>query len=114
MVSPEAFAHYRMPAERRPDRFTGPCFDKSCQSFTSAHTSTAFGMASGIASVLPVPGALALGAAATVGWSRMVKYDHYPADVFMGTVVGLLSGWLGRRILAEYRRQRTGYAAHPL
>jgi membrane-associated phospholipid phosphatase len=76
----------------------------------SGHTLTAFAAATAIYFSLPPKGRLRflwLFALATgVGLSRMAVGAHWPADVAIGAVLGMVSGlsgaWLGGRVPARY------------
>ncbi|MGH2539679.1 MAG: phosphatase PAP2 family protein [Actinomycetota bacterium] len=77
-------------------------------SFPSGHSASAAAFASSVSQVVPALG-LPLGvAAAAVGYSRVHSGVHYPGDVVAGAVVGSSVGglvaWAGRRLAA--RRQR--------
>lgn len=87
------------PAGGRPGgRFRQP----RTSSFPSAHTSSGFAFATAVGAELPslrVPLGLL---AATVGYSRIHNRVHYPSDVLVGAVLGVVIGagiatTLGRR-----------------
>jgi membrane-associated phospholipid phosphatase len=61
------------------------------QSFPSGHTMTAFALACFVAIVLNRPkwGVFCLFIAIFVGFSRMYLFQHFPRDVFAGSVLGL-------------------------
>jgi len=74
-------------------------------SFPSGHSASAAAFASSASQVVPALG-LPLGvAAAAVGYSRVHSGVHYPGDVVAGAVVGSSVGslvaWVGRRIAAR-------------
>jgi undecaprenyl-diphosphatase len=74
-------------------------------SFPSGHAASAAAFASSASSVVPALG-LPLGvAAAAVGYSRVHSGVHYPGDVVAGAVVGSSVGglvaWVGRRLAAR-------------
>lgn len=69
-------------------------------SFPSGHTSIAFTMVS----VLAWRGEkrwtwLAFVIASLIAFSRMYLYVHYPTDILAGILVGLISGWIGTRVI---------------
>jgi undecaprenyl-diphosphatase len=76
-------------------------------SFPSGHSASAAAFASSVSQVVPALG-LPLGlAAAAVGYSRVHSGVHYPGDVVAGVVVGSSVGslvaWVGRRLAARRR-----------
>jgi membrane-associated phospholipid phosphatase len=76
-------------------------------SFPSGHSASAAAFASSVSQVVPALG-LPLGvAAAAVGYSRVHSGVHYPGDVVAGAVVGSSVGglvaWAGRRLAARRR-----------
>jgi membrane-associated phospholipid phosphatase len=64
----------------------------SMQSFPSAHTATAFGLAVMLASLFPRCRWLFLIMAMLVGMQRIVSSAHFPSDVFAGAAVGWFVG----------------------
>lgn len=69
-------------------------------SFPSAHTSTAFALATSLSMQYPrwyvyIP---AYTWASSVGYSRIYVGVHYPSDVFIGACVGTLSAFLSEKI----------------
>ncbi len=69
------------------------------QSFPSAHTATAVGLAVALAAAYP-RGRLWFGIlAALVGLQRIQTSAHYPSDVFAGAAVG----WIAAQIVLMYR-----------
>lgn len=61
-------------------------------SFPSGHTASSFAAASAVFSVNKKWGAGALCVAALVGFSRLYLFVHFPSDVLLGMLLGVLSG----------------------
>ncbi len=80
------------------DKFYGPKLnernlpDRDYLSFPSGHCSTAFGAAVAISVVLPPAAPVALSLAGLVAFSRIYLLDHYPSDVFCGSMIGTCAG----------------------
>jgi Capsule assembly protein Wzi/PAP2 superfamily len=72
------------------DNANGNFFQAGGTSFPSLHTSTAFAIAGVIAHEYPgpLPKILAYSAAALVAYSRLRAEQHFPSDVFIGSIVG--------------------------
>ena len=74
-------------------------------SMPSGHTTTAFAVASGIYFALPAATRKRhlwlFALAALTGISRIAVGAHWPADVLVGAVLGVLSGMLGQKLLAR-------------
>ncbi len=77
--------------------------DSTLQSFPSAHTATAFGLAAALVWRYPQGRYIFWLLAILVGCQRIVANAHYPSDVLVGTAVGsfvaalfLYVGWLPR------------------
>jgi membrane-associated phospholipid phosphatase len=68
----------------------GEAFDYATQSFPSAHTATAFGLALGLGRLYPRGGRLFLFFAVLAGVQRMVVQAHFLSDVVVGGGVGLV------------------------
>jgi len=68
--------------------------DPDAFSFPSGHTAVAFGVATALASGDARIAATELVLASAIGFSRVYLGAHYPADVLVGAVVGVLSGLL--------------------
>jgi membrane-associated phospholipid phosphatase len=62
------------------------------QSFPSAHTATAVGLAAGLATIYPHGRWWFVLLATLVGWHRIDSSAHFPSDVFAGAAVGWLAG----------------------
>ena len=63
------------------------------QSFPSAHTATAVGLAAGLAAAYPRGRWLFAGLAAGVGLQRIFMGWHFPSDVFVGALLGIAAAW---------------------
>lgn len=70
-------------------------------SFPSGHTCAAFAFASALWHTAPEKWMrrAALAAAVLMGLSRLYVGVHYPSDVIVGALVGLLSGWVAARLI---------------
>lgn len=64
------------------------------QSFPSAHTATAFGLAVALTALFPKGRPWFFTLAALVGLQRVVQGSHHPSDVLIGAAVGLVVGAL--------------------
>ena len=64
------------------------------QSFPSAHTATAVGLAAGLAATYPRGRWLFAGLAVGVALQRMFLGWHFPSDVFVGALLGIATAWL--------------------
>ncbi|MFD2999674.1 phosphatase PAP2 family protein [Pontibacter toksunensis] len=89
-----AFGRHRPDVATENDRFDGPFRNSDHTSFPSSHTSTAFTVATSIATVYRehklVP-PIAYGVATLVGISRVHDNVHWATDVMKGAAVGYLS-----------------------
>lgn len=76
----------------------GPVYKRN--SMPSGHTATAFVLAAVLSRCVQttVKKYLIIAVAIMVAWSRIACGVHWPADVFAGAAVGLVSGWLGLKI----------------
>ncbi|MGB6668933.1 MAG: capsule assembly Wzi family protein [Candidatus Acidiferrum sp.] len=76
------------------DSFRGS-FGQSGDSFPSEHAATAWAIASVISHEYPGPltKILAYGAATAITFARVRGEQHFPADAFVGTGMGWLTGW---------------------
>lgn len=77
-------------------------------SFPSGHTAASFAAVS----ALYFAGErklwkLAFIIAALIAFSRLYLYVHYPTDVFGGMIVGILSGYVGYRMIDKLARRKT-------
>jgi len=81
---------------------------KAEQSFPSAHTATAFGLATALAAMFPRGRHWFTLLAVLVGMQRIVNGAHYVSDVLTGAAVGLVVGRLvvGRFAAADARRDQ--------
>lgn len=76
----------------------------SYDAFPSGHTATAFSIATVFATqysdikVIPV---LCYSAATAVGISRLTEHEHWASDVFVGALIGYLSG---KQVVQNFRR----------
>jgi hypothetical protein len=76
------------------DSFQGK-FWQGGDSFPSTHATTAWAIASVISHEYPGPltKILAYGAATAITYARVRAEKHFPADAFVGTGIGWLTGW---------------------
>lgn len=65
---------------------------KENRSFYSNHSSNSFAVATYTAAVIPGTGVFLIPIAAIVAYSRIYCGVHYPADVFVGSIMGILLG----------------------
>ena len=70
------------------------------QSFPSAHTATAFGLALALAHLFPRGHKWFYVLASLVACQRVCMWHHYPSDVFCGAAVGLAFGAFAMRQLS--------------
>jgi membrane-associated phospholipid phosphatase len=76
---------------------------KSGQSFPSAHTATAFGLATALTALFPAGRWWFATLAVLVALQRVVNGAHYVSDVCIGAVVGMLIGSL---VVRTFHRQQ--------
>ena len=79
---------------------TNGCFTDP--SFPSGHTASSFAVAFAIFCCNKKWGALALAAAALMGFSRLYLFVHFPSDVIAGAVIGSFCGYLAWRLYDRY------------
>ncbi len=84
------------PAKGIVDTFYGPRFTwwGDYQSFPSGHAATSFGTATALLIINPPIGTAATVFAASVCWARMDLRRHYPSDIAVGMMVGIIGGLL--------------------
>lgn len=63
-------------------------------SFPSGHAMCSFAASVGIFYMNKKIGTFALCLSAIIGFSRLYLYVHYPSDVFFGTIIGILLGFV--------------------
>ena len=76
------------------------------QSFPSGHTATAVGLALALSSIYPHGRILFAGLALATCVQRVVTQCHFPSDVFVGAVIGILSFYVARRVCDKLARRR--------
>jgi membrane-associated phospholipid phosphatase len=81
------------PAAGLPDGFYGLQKRAKYHGFPSGHAATAFGGATALVMSLPAVGVPCVFLAFTVGWSRMELNRHFPTDILVGGMLGIVSGW---------------------
>ena len=95
----------------RPERSSDIVVDRivrmpTSRSFPSGHTASAFAFAGAVSnSIPPLSFPLTLMAAA-IGYSRVHTGVHFPADVLVGSVIGVSTGESASWGLAHWRRRR--------
>lgn len=102
------------PFERYPDRVDAQ-ERPSGSSFPSAHTASAFSLATALSIKYPKWYVIAPSAvwACSVGFARMNEGVHYPSDVFAGALIGTgcavanvyINRWLKKCLLPQKRKQ---------
>jgi undecaprenyl-diphosphatase len=70
----------------------GPSLETGLDSFPSGHASASFAVAAALARNFPRAGRLLYSLAALIAISRIVRGSHFPTDVLMGVVLGMLIG----------------------
>ncbi len=78
--------------------FRGPSLDRNYAAMPSAHTAVSFAAAAYWAQRTPEAAPLFYGAAGLVGASRLILEEHWPSNVLLGAVLGMLvtQQWLQR------------------
>ncbi len=87
------------------------------QSFPSAHTATAFGLAVALGTLFPRGRIWFLCLAGLVGLQRITTAAHFPSDVCWGAAIGLVWGVYAMKQLARRQTQpqfHFGLASHSL
>lgn len=76
-------------------------------SFPSGHTASSFAMATVLYRQLPFKfGILAIVLAILIGFSRMYLGVHYPSDVCVGILIGIVSGYITVNFYNKFSNQR--------
>jgi membrane-associated phospholipid phosphatase len=91
--------------EESPLAFRGPQFQARYHGFPSGHTSTAFGTAIPLLVAVPEIGVPVTAFAFIMGWARVYDKAHYPTDVGVGAVLGILAGLAGGVPMFRLRRR---------
>ena len=74
-------------------------------SFPSGHTSFSFASAMAIFQYWKGRGVLAFIVAALIGLSRLYLFVHFPTDVLVGAVIGIVSGALAGLIVRDFYKK---------
>jgi membrane-associated phospholipid phosphatase len=77
-------------------------------SFPSGHTAASFATARVLSTVWPAAAPTFYGVAAVVGLSRIYVGDHYPGDVLLGALAGLVLSEASRRTVLRLTSQTRG------
>jgi membrane-associated phospholipid phosphatase len=85
--------------------FKGPQFQAKYHGFPSGHTSTAFGTAVPLLIAVPEVGVPATAFAAAMAWARVYDKQHYPTDVTVGAIIGIIAGIAGGWPMLRLRRR---------
>ncbi|MCX5198266.1 phosphatase PAP2 family protein [Streptomyces sp. NBC_00249] len=75
-------------------------------SFPSGHSASAFAFTAGLALESPGWGAAVAPVAVSVAFSRVYTGVHYPSDVMAGAALGVLAGYVVRRLARDVREAR--------
>ena len=76
-------------------------------SFPSGHTSSSFAAATAVFLKNKKLGAVLLVCAALIGFSRMYFFVHFPSDVFVGMIEGILTA-AAVTLLLDYAKKKAG------
>ena len=76
-------------------------------SFPSGHTSSSFAAATAVFLKNKKLGAVLLVCAALIGFSRMYFFVHFPSDVFVGMIEGILTA-VAVTLLLDYAKKKAG------
>ena len=76
-------------------------------SFPSGHTSSSFAAATAVFLKNKKLGAVLLVCAALLGFSRMYFFVHFPSDVFVGMIEGILTA-VAVTLLLDYAKKKAG------
>jgi membrane-associated phospholipid phosphatase len=85
-------------------------FVQANQSFPSAHTATAFGLALCLASLYPQGKGWFFTLASLVAMQRMVAGAHYLSDVLAGAAIGIVSATFVLHHFAEHQKHHADEA----
>jgi membrane-associated phospholipid phosphatase len=85
--------------------FKGTQFQAKYHGFPSGHTSTAFGTAIPLLIAVPEVGVPATAFAAAMAWARVYDKQHYPTDVTVGAIIGIIAGIAGGWPMLQLRRR---------
>jgi len=91
--------------EESPLAFRGPQFQARYHGFPSGHTSTAFGTAIPLLVAVPEIGIPVTVFAGVMGWARIYDKAHYPTDVGVGAILGILAGMAGGIPMRRLRKR---------
>ena len=78
-------------------------------SFPSGHTSFSFAGATAIFQYHKGWGFLALLLAVLIGLSRLYLFVHFPTDVLVGAICGIISGLLAGMLVRDFYRSHPGF-----
>lgn len=90
--------------------FRGAVQGWNYHSFPSGHTSTAFGTSTPLLVAGGPVGAVVTVFSASVAWSRIYRGQHFPSDVLVGAMLGVLYGVAAASGLRELRRRSSRMA----
>jgi len=85
--------------------FKGPQSLPKFHGFPSGHTSTAFGTAIPLLIAVPEVGVPATIFAGAMAWARVYDKQHYPTDVIVGAIIGILAGIVSGWPMLKIRRR---------